>query len=209
MRTLRTTFLALFVVVALLAVACGDSEEDTVVEPTPEPTVAPTPIPTPVPPTPVPPTAVPAAADTMTDTPAVEPGSMTFDVPDLPPDVTGQQVVDSLFSEEEQSCLKGALGEDAYEMLLQMSVLDPAAQGATAVFGECLTQENSVLLFLAGMSGATGGAISDETLNCIGNTVAPNHSVLFAEDLDPTVMFSFLPCLQPDEMAALASFAPQ
>ena len=203
---MRTTLMVLVALVALLAIACGDSEEAAVVEPTPEPTVAPTPEPTPVPPTPTPePVTAPAdSTDAMGSS-----GDMTFTVPDFGPETTGMDVAEALLSEEEIGCIQSTLGPEASAALLTANVLDPAAAGSTAVFGECLTQENSVTLFLAGFQGATGGALSEETLNCIGNAVAPHHTILFAEELDPAVVFGFLPCLSPDEMAALQSLAPQ
>ena len=201
---MRTTLMVLVALVALLAIACGDSEEAAVVEPTPEPTVAPTA--TPVPPTPTPePVMAPAdSTDAMGSS-----DDMTFTVPDFGPETTGMDVAEALLSPEEIACVQSTLGPEASAALLAANVLDPAAAGSTAVFGECLTQENSVTLFLAGFQGATGGALSEETLNCIGNAVAPHHTILFAEELDPAVVFGLLPCLSPDEMAALQTLAPQ
>lgn len=213
MKTLRTVMIVLVALVALLAVACGDTEEETVVEPTPEPTVAPTPVPpTPVPPTPVPPTPEPAtdASSTPgTDDMPTEAMAMTFDVPEFGPETTGQDVADALFSPEEITCITSALGPEGSQALLEAKVLDPAAQGSTMVFGECLTQENSVVLFLAGFNAAAGGMLGEDTLSCVGNAIAPHYKVLFAGETDPSVMFGILPCLSPEEMTALQGLAPQ
>ena len=214
MKTLRTTIMVLVAVVALLAVACGDSEEETVVEPTPEPTVAPTPVPpTPVPPTPEPePTAEPATdgvPSTGTGDMPTDAMAMTFDVPDFGPETTGQEIADAFFSPEEISCITTAMGPEGVQALLAANVLDPAAQGSTEVFGECLTQENSVTLFLAGFKAAAGGTLDEDTLNCVGNAIAPNYKVLFAGETDPAVMFGILPCLSPEQMTALSGLAPQ
>lgn len=195
---LRTTLPTLLVLVALLAVACGDSGEDAAPDPTPEPTVAPTPEPTPIPQVTAP------AADAQAGAAA-----MTFDVPEFTTETTGMEVAEALLSQEELDCVQSSLGPEASAALLSSNVLVPEAAGATGVFGECLSQENSVTVFLAGMQAATGGALSESTLNCIGNGVAPHHAVLFTEELDPAVMFALLPCLQPEEIAALQTLAPQ
>ncbi len=205
MKTLRTTIIVLVALVALLAVACGDSEEETVVEPTPEPTVAPTP----VPPTPVPPTPTSEPVMAPADSTDGDATAMTFDVPDFGPETTGQEIADAFFSPEEISCITTAIGPEGVQALLGANVLDPAAQGSTEVFGECLTQENSVTLFLAGFKAAAGGAFDEDTLNCIGNAIAPNYKALFAAETDPAVMFGILPCLSPEQMTALSGLAPQ
>ena len=197
MKTLQTTVLVLIALVAMLAVAACGSDEP---EPTPVPTVAPTATPeptaTPTPEPPPPPEA--PSAPTAPDAPA-----MTFTVPDYTAETTGMEVAEALFSEEEMSCIQNALGPEASAALLTANVVDPEAQGSTAVFGECLTQQNSVTLFLAGFKSATGGLLDEESLNCIGNAVAPYHAVLFAEELAPEVMFSFLSCLSPEQLAAM------
>ena len=132
---------------------------------------------------------------------------MTFTVPDFSAETTGMEVAEALFTQEEQGCIRAALGDEAAAALLSSKVLDPAVAGSTAVFGECLSQETSVTLFLAGVKAVAGGALSESTLNCIGNAVAPNYAVLFTEELDPVVMFSFIPCLSPEELAALTALA--
>ena len=205
MKTLRAMLIGFVALVALMAIACGDSEDTTVVEPTPEPTVAQTPTPEPTPtPTPEPPTPATGTAGTQTDT-----TGMTFTVPEFSADVTGKDIVEVMFSEDEQSCIREAIGDDAYAMLLESNPLGPAAQGTTTIFGECLSQETSVTLFLAGFQVVAGGAISDASMTCVGNAVAPHHAVLSAAELDPAVEFGFLPCLTPEEMAALQALAPQ
>ena len=200
-KFLRMTLIAL---VALLAVACG-SEEATEVEPTPEPTVAPTPVPpTPTPePTPEPePTVAPVTAPAPSD-------AVTFDVPDLSVGATGQEIVDHVLTEEEATCVRNAVGEAAYAGLLQMPVLDPSAEMTGGdVIGPCLSKESAVLFFLTGFNAATGGMIADETLNCIGNGLLPLEVDILAAEPDPSVMFAFVPCLSPEEMAALSSLAP-
>ena len=198
MKTPWAPLIALLALVALTAMACG--EETPEPTPTPVPTVAPTPTPTPVPPTPTP---TPAAAAEPTAP------SMTFTVPELPPDVTGQYIADALFSEEEQTCIREAVGEDAYAMLLESNPLDPAAQGSTTFFGKCLSQQTSVVLFLAAFQGAAEGAISENSLNCIGNAALPHHAVLFEAQLDPAVQFSLIGCLTGQEMQVLQRLTTQ
>ena len=198
MKTPWALLIALLALVALTAMACG--EETPEPTPTPVPTVAPTPTPTPVPPTPTP---TPAAAAEPTAPP------MTFTVPEFPPDVTGQHIADTLFTEEEQTCIRDAVGEDAYAVLLESNPLTPEAQGSTTFFGECLSPETAVVLFLAGFQGATGGAISENSLNCIGNEALPHHAILFEEELDPAVQFSLIGCLTGQEMQVLQRLTTQ
>ena len=192
--------IALLILGALTAMACG--EETPEPTPTPVPTVAPTPTPTPTP-TPVPPTPTPAAMAEPT-APA-----MTFTVPEFPPDVTGADVAETLFSEEEQGCIREAIGEDAYATLLESNPLSPEAQGSTAVFGMCLSPETAVVIFLAGFQGATGGALSENSMNCIGNAALPHTATLFEEELDPGIQFALLGCLTGQEMQALQRLATQ
>lgn len=203
-KFLRTTLIALVACAALLAVACG-SEEATEVELTPEPTVAPTP----VPPTPTP---EPTPEPEPTAAPVTEPApsaAMTFDVPDLSLGATGQDIVDHVLTEEEATCVRNAVGEEAYAGLLQMPVLDPSAEMTGGdVIGPCLSKESAVLFFLTGFNAATGGMIADDTLNCIGNGLLPLEVDILAAEPDPSVMFAFVPCLSPEEMAALSSLAP-
>ena len=216
MKTLRATLTVLFALVVLMAMACGDSEETTTVESTPEPTPAPTVAPTPIPvptvaPTPIPvPTVAPTPIPEPTATATAEtPAGATFTMPEIPPGTTGKDVVAAMLSEAEQTCIREAIGADAYALLLESKPLDPAARGSTTFLGACLSQETAVIFFLAGLQTATGGAISDTTMACIATAVAPHHALLFEDELDPVVMFGFLPCLQPEEMAALqAGMAP-
>ena len=206
MKTLRATLAVLFALVVLMAMACGDSEETTTVESTPEPTPAPTVAPTPIPVPTVAPTPIPEPTATAT---AETPAGATFTMPEIPPGATGKDVVAAMLSEAEQTCIREAIGADAYALLLESNPLDPAAQGSTTFLGACLSQETAVIFFLAGLQTATGGAISDTTLACIATAVAPHHALLFEDELDPVVTFGFLPCLQPEEMAALqAGMAP-
>ena len=197
MKTPWAPLIALLALVALTAMACG--EETPEPTPTPVPTVAPTPTPTPVPPTPTP---TPAAAAEPTAPP------VTFTVPEFSPDVTGQDIAE-LFSEEEQTCIREAIGEDAYAMLLESNPLTPEAQGTTSFFGECLSPETGVVLFLAGFQSAAGGAISENSLNCIGNAALPHHAVLFEAELDPAVQFSLIGCLTGQEMQVLQRLTTQ
>ena len=134
---------------------------------------------------------------------------MTFTVPEFPPDVTGQHIAATLFTEEEQTCIRDAVGEDAYAVLLESNPLTPEAQGSTTFFGECLSPETAVVLFLAGFQGATGGAISENSLNCIGNEALPHHAILFEEELDPAVQFSLIGCLTGQEMQVLQRLTTQ
>lgn len=102
-------------------------------EPTPTPTPLPTPTPTATPtpePTPVPMTQAPLGADIM---------------PLLPP--------------EEVECIRTALGEDFYNVLLQTpftpDMLTPEAAATSPVTG-CLSEESQAIFAEAVMGGATG-----------------------------------------------------
>lgn len=200
MKTPWALLIALLAVVVLMAVACGEETPEPTPTPVPTPTPMPTPTPTPVPPTPTP---MPAAAAEPT-VPA-----MTFTVPEFTAAVTGQEIADTLFSEEEQACIRGAIGDDAYAMLLESSPLTPDAQGTTSFFGECLTPETAVVLFLAGFQSAAEGAISENSLNCIGNAALPHAAVLFEAELDPAVQFSLIGCLTGQEMQVLQRLTTQ
>ena len=197
MKTPWAPILALLVLVALVAVACGEEEP----EPTPVPT--PTPMPTPTP-TPVPPTPTPTAAAMAEPTAP----AMTFTVPQFTAASTGEEIAE-LFSEEEKACISGEIGADAYAMLLESTPLNVEAQGTTAFFGKCLTPETSVVLFLAGFQTAAEGAISENSLNCIGNAALPHAAVLFEAELDPAVQFSLIGCLTGQEMQVLQRLTTQ
>lgn len=200
MKTPWAPLIALLALVALTAMACG--EETPEPTPTPVPTVAPTPTPTP---TPVPPTPTPTPAA------AAEPTApaMTFDVPGFTTEVTGQEIADTLFDEEEQACIREAVGDAAYAMLLESSPLTPDAQGTTSFFGECLAPETAVVLFMAGFQAAAEGAISENSLNCIGNAALPHAAGLFEAELDPAVQFSLIGCLTGQEMQVLQRLTTQ
>ena len=207
MKTFQTAVLVLIALVAVLAVACGDSGEETVVDPTPEPTVAPTSTPEPTPePTATP--EPPPAPDAPTAPVAPDAPAMTFDVPKLTPDATGQDIVDNVITEDEAKCVREAIGDEAYQGLLQVSILDPNSATTGEVLEPCLSKESAVLFFLTGFSAATGGMIGDDTLNCIGNNLLSLETDLLAAETDPSVMFAFVPCLTPEEMAALTAIAP-
>ncbi len=197
MKTRWVLLMALLALVAVIAVACGEEEPEPT--PTPVPTPTPTPTPTPVPPTPTP---TPAAAAEPT-APA-----MTFTVPAFTAEVTGAEIAE-LFNEEEQNCIRDEIGADAYTMLLESKPLTPEAQGTTAFFGKCLSPETAVVLFLAGFQSAAEGAISENSLNCIGNAALPHSAVLFEAQLDPAVQFSLIGCLTGQEMQVLQRLSTQ
>lgn len=197
MKTPWVLLIALLAVFAMMAVACGEEEPEPT--PTPVPTPTPTPTPTPVPPTPTP---TPAAAAEPT-APA-----MTFTVPQFTSEVTGAEIAE-LFNDEEKACISNEIGADAYAMLLEAQPLTPEAQGTTAFFGKCLEPETSVVLFLAGFQSAAEGAISENSLNCIGNAALPHSAVLFEAQLDPAVQFSLIGCLTGQEMQVLQRLTTQ
>lgn len=148
-----------------IAVACG-GEDEPESTPTPPPATA-TPSPAPATPTPTPEAVQPALS--MRD----------FIVDES---TTGQDLLDRL-SEEENDCLKAALGEAVYEILRATPLLAATGSGgdssASAPLFACLTEENVVLAGVAFLNAAAGG-YSEESRVCIADLALSHPEVIFA-----------------------------
>ncbi len=119
--------------------------------PTPVPTNTPTPVPTNTP-TPVPtntPTPVPTNTPTPvpTNTPTPEPSAAELDI-DIESDTVWREVFDTLTASE-QTCIRGALGDDLDSSLRQLVVSDDdTAEWEVSIFS-CLVPETARAIFLS------------------------------------------------------------
>ena len=137
--------------------------------PTPEPTEAPspTPEPTPTPTTAPAPTATTAPTATATAMPTEVPApTMTLADLQFTQATVGKDLFD-LLSQEETDCIKGAVGEQVYQVIMATPILMAAgdASGAAFLFN-CLTPENVIYLGVAFLSAQAGGW-SDDSRACI------------------------------------------
>ena len=156
----RTAVIAALAVLTLLVVAgCSESE------PPPTPTPIPTPTPTPTP------------ISTPTPTPAPTALSMRDFV--LGPSTTGKDLFDRL-SEQETDCIKGVVGDAAYQAMLNIPLTaaggDPAS--AAPLFA-CFSPENAVLVGAAFLDAAAGGR-SDESRECIADFALQHPEFIYA-----------------------------
>ena len=168
---MRATAVAWIALATAFAIACtDDSDPEPTATPTqpppaatptstPEPTPTSTPEPTPTAtPTPTPATATPVAEA------AEPPGSMQDFAIDA--STTGQDLIDRL-SEEETACIKGAVGDFVFEVMLGTPLAASTASPADAApLFACLTEENVVLLGAAIIDVQAGGRAAD-TRQCI------------------------------------------
>ena len=160
-----TIVLAVIGLSALVVLAACSSE------PTPTPTPTPTPNPTP--------TATPTATPTSTPVPAVDGAAMSMRGFVLDASTTGKDLFDRL-SEEENGCIKEALGETVYNFMLNAQLLagggDPAA--AAPLF-KCLAPENGAILGVAFLSATVGGH-TDESLACMTDLALAHPGLIYA-----------------------------
>lgn len=160
MNTRLFVAIALALALFLVGAACGSDDE-----PAPAPTATPTAVPTATPtpePTPTPPPATPEP----TPTPAVEPAGSLEDFY-LTDTTTGRELMDRL-SEEEQDCLRGAIGEIAYAAFLDVPVtrvIGEVGTGGASSFLGCLTEDN-LLLFGLVLIDANFDRIDPEAREC-------------------------------------------
>ena len=167
--------MALALLTVAIVAACGS-------DPTPEPTAtAPAPTPTatysppatwtPAPPTPTPePTATPLPTPTpLPATPTPLPAGPGIDEFVITPETTGQDLIDVL-SEEEVECIKSAVGDPVFSLLLGAPlVLATADPSAAAPLLGCLAPESAVYVGFAFLELQTGGW-SPETRACLIET---------------------------------------
>ena len=159
----------LLLAMAVIAMACGSDPEPTAA---PEPTATQTQsIATSAPPTPAPTTPPPppteAPAPTEAPEPTAEPQAMaTLEDFVLTPATTGQDLINRI-SQEEADCIKGAIGEAFFGLMMQAPLLQASADPAAAapVFG-CLTVDN-ILLFGIAMFDVQAGGWEPETRACV------------------------------------------
>ncbi len=92
---------------------------------------------------------------------------------------TGKDLFDRL-SEEENGCIKEALGETVYNFMLNAQLLagggDPAA--AAPLF-KCLAPENGAILGVAFLSATVGGH-TDESLACMTDLALAHPGLIYA-----------------------------
>ena len=196
--------LALLLTIVVVAVACGSD---------PEPTTAPDPTATSAPPTPAPTTPPPPPTDAPEPTaeaaePTAEPQAMaTLEDFVLTPATTGQDLINRI-SQEEADCIKGAIGEAFFGLMMQAPLLQASADPAAAapVFG-CLTVDN-ILLFGIAMFDVQAGGWEPETRTCMIE-VAREHPDLVLAGLgmeatttasdDHPYLVELYACLSPNE----------
>ena len=194
------------VAILVLAAACGsDAEpEPTPVQETEAPaaaqpaataTEAPTPEPEPV-------AEAPAAQpeDVAVEEPAAAPdisvavGTASIEDLVLTPETTGEELVATL-SEEEVSCIKGAVGDTFFQILLGTPIMAAASSGTSgAFFFNCLRLDSIIGLGVAFFDNEAGGW-TPETRACVLG-VAQQH---------PDLVYSRLGLQQPEE--AVTNFA--
>ena len=191
-----STALAVIAGVLLFASGCES-------EPTPTPTA------TPVPPAPTA-TATPEPTPTATAVPELAPTPIPVSIHEL--EITATTTVREVvaaFSEEEGTCIREAIGADAFNLIADVPVT--SLQGGTEDFPiQCLGTESTVGFVVANLSAEAGG-LSSETRSCISGIATENPSVLgmgpppesFGEVIAGAVRIQL--CLSDDEAAAWAA----
>ncbi len=114
-----------------------------------------------------------------------------------------------MFSEGEQACLSGQIGEAAYQgMLGQPLAASIAAPGQLDMILNCLEPENAAELAIIGI-GAVAGGFTDESANCLRTlyTTAGVSNFQLTGSQDPQEIllgFRFFTCLTDEEAQALS-----
>ncbi len=155
-----------------LAAACGGGSPE-VPTPAPIPTPEPTATATPVPPTPTP---IPP-----TPTPVEEPAARSsLESLQLTPSTLGSDLIDAL-SEEEVSCIKAAVGDQIFGLMLSSPIMQASANPAAAapIFG-CLTIE-SIVYFGVAMFDAQAGVWEPESRACIVQLGLEHPEAIFVQ----------------------------
>lgn len=165
----------LLIAASLLAVACGP-------DPTPTPLPTPTPTATPTP-TPVPPTPTPTPMPEHVPTGSVEDLVIT--------DSTTVGDIMAVFSAEEVSCLRDAIGAPLFDSIQGIPIATAPPGTLDSLPFECLGPENLIGVQIALMSAETGG-LSAETRSCIREVAMENPGLLGGAE--PS---------SPDEVSAL------
>ena len=216
----RTLWIGLLCLMAVALAACG-GDDDPTVTPTPEPTTQAAPVSTPVStpaPTPTtPPTperTVVAATPSPTRAPATpsptpeRSGGTVESIIEVSGDTSWREIFDQL-SESEQSCIRGELGEETLESLLeQPNIAESDLQHLDVSTLGCLDEETASTLILTILAGQMGG-LSEESETCLrqllensdlARVVAGNQADASPEDLEVALEFglAFLGCAAAD-----------
>ena len=157
--------LALFALVGITS-ACGS---DPTTPATPTPTVRPSPVPA----TPEPIATLRPATLVVTVSPGPPPVSME----DLEVTaVTTVRDVMAAFSGDESSCIRSTIGEDAFNAVQDVPLVEALADTASSLF-DCITLEKAIDIKAALMFSEAGG-LSQGSRTCIRDVVADTPSVL-------------------------------
>ena len=127
---------------------------------------------------------------------------------------TGKDLFDRL-SDEENGCIKGALGEAAYSFMVDVQLL--AGGGNAAAAGplfECLSPDNGALLGVAFLSASVGGH-TDESRACMADLALAHPGLIYArlglewtgedtyqETETGNIIQGFYDCMTEEERAA-------
>ena len=118
-------------------------------------------------------------------------------------------------SEEENGCIKEALGEAVYELMLDVQLMaGGGGPGAAAPLFACLAPENVALLGVAFLSISVGGH-TDESLACMNDLALAHPGLIYArfglewtgedtyqEAEKGNIIQGFYDCMTDDERAA-------
>ena len=216
----RTLWIGLLCLMAVALAACG-GDDDPTATPTPEPTTQAAPVSTPVStpaPTPTPPPTPELTVVASTPAPTRVPappsptpersGGTVESIIEVSGDTSWREIFDQL-SESEQSCIRGELGEETLESLLeQPNIAESDLQHLDVSMLGCLDKETASTLILTILAGQMGG-LSGESETCLrqllensdlARVVAGNQTDASPEDLEAALEFglAFLGCAAAD-----------
>ena len=189
-------------VLVIAACSSDPTPAPTVAAPTPTVTSVPTAVPTPVPATatstPIPPTVAPTATRV----------AISIDELEITETTTVTDIV-AAFSEEEETCVREAIGADAFDLIKDIPVANLPG-GASDFPLQCLTMESALGFTVASISSEAGG-LSAETRSCITGIAAENPGIVglgpppesFGEAIAGAVQIQL--CLTDEEAAAFAA----
>ena len=128
---------------------------------------------------------------------------MPDSMPMLGANATGQDVFDALLTADETDCVRDTVGEEVFTAMAARPFFEQAEQADMTPITNCLSRESQVALYLAGVSQASGGGISTESLACLRAGLIDIEGDLFADQPPATAAVLFLNCLSEDELASL------
>ena len=164
-----STFAVLAVVMGFVLVIAACSSDPTPTPTVPTPTATSVPTATPVPATatstPVPPTVAPTATRV----------AISIDELEITETTTIRDIV-AAFSEDEETCVREAIGVDAFDLIKDVPVATlPGGVGDFPL--QCLTMESTLGFVVASLSSEAGG-LSAETRSCITGVAAENPGIV-------------------------------